>query len=214
MVPKVFASAAWQLDLRANESLIVWLTYWPMISLSVASFPNLHGHTLQAIGPQNLLWNLGQHSVCLPSFYLMLHDITAFEELSHPGLIPLYLQSNMQSNTGDTNLTSQTQPKKGNGPVYCVYKPCPTGMQLDRWHNQASHNRLSSTHGNGLFIFCKAILDRHCYYHQDGGWFAMSDKDIAFTCQYCLHVSNLSLTTHNLQNGEGSSHATIELLLR
>ena len=36
--------------------------------------------------------------------------------------------------------------KKGNGPVYCVHKPYPTGMQLDRWLNQVSHNRLSITH--------------------------------------------------------------------
>ena len=36
--------------------------------------------------------------------------------------------------------------KKGNGPVYCVHKPYPTGMQFDRWRNQVSHNRLSNTH--------------------------------------------------------------------
>ena len=33
-------------------------------------------------------------------------------------------------------LVSQARPshchKKGNGPVNCEYKPCPTGMQLDR----------------------------------------------------------------------------------
>ena len=38
--------------------------------------------------------------MCLPSFYLMLHDITTLEELSHAGLTPLYLHT-MQSNTGD-----------------------------------------------------------------------------------------------------------------
>ena len=36
------------------------------------------------------------------------------------------------------SITSQTQslPQKGKGLVKCVYKQCPTGLQLARWHNQ------------------------------------------------------------------------------
>ena len=33
-------------------------------------------------------------------------------------------------------------PKRGKGLVNCVYKPCPTGMQLAGWRNQISNNAL------------------------------------------------------------------------
>ena len=50
------------------------------------------------IGPQDCSLGFGQHSVCL--YLLMLHDITTLEELSHAGLITLYLQSNTEDNEG------------------------------------------------------------------------------------------------------------------
>jgi len=41
------------------------------------------------LGLQDFSLGLGQCYVCLPSFYLMLHDINTLEELSQAGLIPL-----------------------------------------------------------------------------------------------------------------------------
>ena len=52
------------------------------------------------LGPQDFSLGLGWHSVCLPSFHLMLHDITTLEEVPQAGLIPLYLQSNTGDNEG------------------------------------------------------------------------------------------------------------------
>jgi len=49
------------------------------------------------LGPQDWSLGLGRRSVCL---YLMLNDTTTLEELSHIGLIPLYLQSITGENEG------------------------------------------------------------------------------------------------------------------
>ena len=88
-----------------------------------------------------------------------------------------------------TSLTSQTHfRKRGKGLVNCVYKPCPTGMQLAGWRNQISNNALlnyllQSKHapwklsskcfygccssGKDVLVLFRCFQDCYCYSNND-----------------------------------------------
>ena len=91
------------------------------------------------------------------------------------------------------SLASQTHfRKKGKGLVNCVYKPCPTGMQLAGWRNQISNNALlnyllQSKHAPWK-LFSK------CFYGC-----CSSGKDVLalFRCfQDCYYYSNNDVMCH------------------
>ena len=97
-------------------------------------------------------------------------------------------------------LVSQARPtsaKEGKGLVNCVYKPCPTGMQLAGWHNQISNNALlnyllRSKHAprevksKCFYSFCSSGKDALALFRRFQDSYCYSNSDIIrHVTKYC-----------------------------
>ena len=144
-------------------------------------------HLHQGYSRKQLIW-LGQGNPSCIAAYMDDILLTGETQEQHLQNLTAVLERLVSA-----SLASQTHfRKRGKGLVNCVYKPCPTGMQLAGWRNQISNNALlnyllQSKHAPWK-LFSK------CFYGC-----CSSGKDVLalFRCfQDCYYYSNNDVMCH------------------